>query len=147
MSLKDLLLPWEGIKTATDALKKDKNVGSKASIKNAVKGDNHSSAVGAVGSIGQRFSDPLATLFGEKYLTLINDTLPTAVNSALSPVAKAGAKLDPLHYVGGDVGDAQKKGEDWITNKPGDTLAAVIGAIYGAGALAGSGGAGAGGGA
>jgi hypothetical protein len=146
MNILDMLLPWKQWQKAGEALKDPKTVGSKESIVNAARKDNHASPIAAVGSVGQRYTDPLYGLLGEGYIKLINDTLPGYVNKVLSPVAKAGAKLDPLHYVGGTVGKGQEYGEEWITNKPGDTLAMVLGAIYGGGAALGGGGAGAGGG-
>lgn len=107
----------------------------------AASGDNSSSIVARLGQWGQKYTDPLAWIFGRKYTQPLVDIADFS-NKQLSSVAqrdpmiKADQKYGPAAWFG-----LQKEGE-WTKNKPADTLAMLAGAYFGGGALAGLGGGG-----
>lgn len=144
--LSRMLLPWEAVKYASKKTKKTSKDGEPTSISTASRKDNHSSIYAAIHNLHGRYTDPLYNVFGENYEELVNEKIPTAVNKMLSPIVKASGKLDPLRYVGGDVGKGADYAGEWVENKPLDTIATVIAAIYGGAAAAGAWGGGAAGG-
>lgn len=142
-----MLLPWEAVKYATKKTKKTTKEGEPTSIKTAARKDNNSSIYAAIHNTYGRFIDPLYNVLGENYMEFTNEKLPTAVNKMLSPIVKASGKLDPLRYVGGDVGKGADYAGEWVENKPLDTIITVLGAVFGGMAAAGAGGGAAGAGA
>jgi hypothetical protein len=111
----------------------------------SLSGNNYEDPLGQAGSHFQRYTDPLALIFGQKYIDLTSKTLPTAGNRALSsivtPIDKASSYIDPLY--------SQTAGiHNWVNHKPGSTFGAVMGGMFAAPAIGGaagaSGGAGAG---
>ena len=104
---------------------------------------DHSSIVGHLGKIGQKISDPLAWVLGDKYTHLTSDVLPEKVNSGLSTVMKPFDKIDETINPVRKIPIVDRVG-DIVKNKPGDAAALVAGAYFAAPAL---GGGGAGGGA
>jgi len=104
---------------------------------------NSSSFVANLGEKGQKWTDPLAWMFGEKYTQPLRQ-LGDQSNSVFAQIGKPFAKVDkainPLRKI--PVYDNFAK---WTENKPVDT-AAIAAALY-AGAGAGGGGPGGGGGA
>jgi hypothetical protein len=107
---------------------------------------NNKSWLARAGSFGQQYTDPLYWIFGEKYTNQLEEWADKS-NSFLSkiakqdPVVQADRRNNPLQ----DSEEGEHVG-DWAENKPVDSIAAVLGAIFGGGALMGGAGAGAGGG-
>lgn len=108
---------------------------------------DHSSVLGHLGKYGQKISDPLAVIGGDKWTHLTSDVLPEKVNSGLSTVMKPFEKVDKT------VNPVRKikpidRAQDIVAAKPGDAAAVAAGAFFGGSALLGggaAGGAGAGG--
>lgn len=115
-------------------------------IEDSDSADNNKSWLARAGSFGQQYTDPLYLIFGEKYTDQLEEWADKG-NSFLSkiakqdPVVQADRRNNPLQ----DTEEGEHVG-DWAENKPVDSIAAVLGAIFGGGALLGAGGAGAGGG-
>jgi hypothetical protein len=107
---------------------------------------NHFSVLGHIGKYGQKWTDPLAWIGGDKWTHLTSDVLPGKVNEVGSHI------MQPFEYVDKTINPVRKipivnRVGDIVANKPGDVGALVAGAYFGAGALgggAGGGGAGAG---
>lgn len=112
---------------------------------NSLNKDNHLSPFGEAGLLG----DPLHYIVGDKYDNFMRKTweMPNQyAGQYLTKFDKFDRKINPIHRaidrtaIGGKIAD-------YAHNKPGDSLMAVLGAVYGGGALmAGGGGGSAGGG-
>lgn len=106
---------------------------------------NHSSILGHLGKYGQKISDPLAVIGGDKWTHLTSDVLPEKVNAGLSTVMKpfeaVDKKVNPVRKIPG-----VDRFQDIVAQKPGDALAIAAGAFFGGSALLGGGGAGGAGG-
>ncbi|WP_415830371.1 hypothetical protein, partial [Bordetella flabilis] len=109
---------------------------------NSADGDNHQSPIGALGSFGQKYTDPLSWIFGDKWTNLVSNKIPELANSGISKVMQPFEKIDKTINPVRRIPIVDKAG-DWIANKPVDTLGALAGAVYGGGALLGGMGAGA----
>lgn len=98
----------------------------------SLSGNNYEDPLGEAGSKFQRYTDPLAMIFGQKYIDLTSKRIPTEVNRALSsvvtPIDKASSYIDPLY--------SQTAGiHNWVNHKPGSTIGAVVGSAFAAPAL------------
>lgn len=101
---------------------------------------NHKSPFGEAGLM----FDPLAYLFGKKYKNFMRKTweIPNEkVGGVLKKFNKFDRKVNPIHRAI-DRTAIGAKVKDYAENKPGDSLMAVLGAVYGGGALLGGGAAG-----
>jgi len=109
---------------------------------------SHASFLGHLGKYGQRFTDPLAWIGGDKYTHLTSDVLPEKVNEGVSTVMQPFEKVDKTINPVRRIPIVNRAG-DIIAAKPGDALAIAAGAFFGGAAALGGGGAagGAGGGA
>jgi hypothetical protein len=111
----------------------------------ASSGDNSKSAVARIGSRGQKFTDPLAWIFGDKYTGALEDIADKS-NELFSKVTKPAGEIDkkinPVRKI-----PFVDKVATWTENKPVDTAAIVAGTVAGGAALAGGGAAGGAGGA
>ena len=124
--------------------KKDKvpKVGTSDYVSYANKKDNNASAIAAYDAkYVRKYTDPLYWIFGDRYLKLVDQTIPTAVNRFLEPFTEVARATDPLHYIAGQDSGYNEAG-DWTENKSGDVLAALAALYFGGSALAGSGGSG-----
>lgn len=102
---------------------------------------NHASFLGHLGKYGQKISDPLAWIGGDKWTHLTSDVLPGKVNEGLSHVMK------PFEYVDKTINPVRKipivnRIGNIVAAKPGDAGAIAAGAYFGGSALLGAGGAG-----
>lgn len=115
----------------------------------SVSGDNSLSPVARIGALGQKYTDPLAWIFGKKwtnFTTHLADESNKVLNKATKPLQKIDQKINPVRrFVPG-----VDKVASWTEHKPLDTAAIAAGAYFGGGALGnmrgGGGGGGAGGG-
>lgn len=109
-------------------------------------GGNSQSIVARLGQLGQKYTDPLAWIFGRKYTDqLVNgaDFSNKQFSSVVKPFDKVDQTINPVRrYV-----PAVNTVGNWIANKPADSLAIAAGAYFGAPALAGAMGGGSGSGA
>lgn len=107
---------------------------------------NNKSWLARAGTFGQQYTDPLYWIFGEKYTNQLEKWADKS-NGFLSkiakqdPVVQADRRNNPLQ----DSEEGEHVG-DWAENKPLDSIAMTLGAIFGGGAMMGGSGAGAGGG-
>lgn len=135
MSLWDYLLPWKAIPNMAKDVKKAWEGEGK---------NRHDSVFGAIGKYG----DPFGALMGDNWMEFFHEKIPREVNRAMEPAVQLGHNLNPLyHYGKSNDSDTLNAVHDFGSNKGGDVLAAVLGAVAGGGALLGGAGAGAGGGA
>lgn len=110
---------------------------------------NNLSSVARLGAMGQKYTDPLAWIFGDKWTgltTKLADDSQKYIAKGVKPFAKVDKAVNPLRQIG-----EFNKAMDWTEQKPVDTAAIAAGAYFGGGALAnglggGGGGAQAGGG-
>jgi len=107
---------------------------------NATRSDNNASPFGEAGLLG----DPLHYLIGDKYDNFMRKTweYPNEyAGKALTKFDTFDRKINPIHRaidrteIGGKI-------KDMVHNKPGDSALAVLGTIFGGGALMGGGAAG-----
>ena len=106
---------------------------------------DHSSIVGKIGGIGDKYLNPISWITGGKSTKLTSEVLPEKVNSGLSTVMKPFDKVDKTINPVRRIPIVNRAG-DIIANKPGDALAIAAGAVFGGGALLGGGAGGAAGG-
>lgn len=96
---------------------------------------NSKSFIARLGQLGQKYTDPLAWIFGRKYtdkLVGIADFSNRQLSSVASrdPMIKLDKKYNPLQQI-----PAIKKAGDWTTAKPADAAAIAAGAYFGGAAL------------
>lgn len=107
---------------------------------------DHTSVYSKWGAKGQKLSDPLAWLLGDKYVDFVSKKVPEATNRIGSQIMKPFEKVDkainPIRKI-----PIVNEFQDEVAKKPGDAIGTVIGAVAGGGALMGMGAGGAGGGA
>lgn len=111
--------------------------------------DKHKSVVARLGSKGQKYTDPLQWIFGDKYTDKLEkgaDMGNKYFSKINEPAAKLDKKINPLRQ---NV-DIVDESSSWVEDKPVDAAAIAAAAIFGGGAIAGGmgggGGAAAGGG-
>lgn len=107
---------------------------------------SHASFLGHLGKYGQKISDPLAWVGGDKFTHLTSDVLPEKVNQGLSAVMRPFDKIDqtinPVRKI-----PIVNRMANITAAKPGDAMAIAAGAVFGGGALLGGGAGGGAGGA
>lgn len=111
-------------------------------------GKNHKSLIARLGQLGQKYTDPLAWIFGRKYtdkLVDIADFSNKQFSSVMKPFDKVDKTINPLRRY--NVVPAVNNVKDWVSNKPADATAIAAGAYFGGGALGDAFGGGSGGGA
>ena len=143
MSLGDYLLPWKAIPNMIRDVK-DAGGGSKDG-EDGKRERNHSSVVGAIG----KYADPVGALLGDSWMDFWHDRLPTKLNEYASGIAQKDPfiQLDRKYGLG-QKGSPLRGVSNFAEDRPADTTALVLGAIFGGGAaLGGAGGGSAGGGA
>ncbi len=125
MSVWDYLLPWKAV---PNMIKDVKDV-AKPSGKN-----EHGSIVGAIG----KYADPGGALLGDRWMEFWHERVPAKVNEYLEPVGEFHRKyLDPIAMAAPEDSKLQKV-PDFVQAKGGDSVAAVLGAIYGLPAIFGA---------
>lgn len=94
--------------------------------------DKHKSVFSGIG----RLSDPFMNAVAPDFATWLHERVPEKANSYVSGVMDKDPfiNLDKKYGVGHYLGENTT---DWVSNKPVDVIAAVLGAIYGGGALLG----------
>ena len=108
-------------------------------IGNSDSSGNNRSFLARMGTFGQQYTDPLYWIFGRKYTDKL-EGLADKSNRFLSkiarqdPVVQFDRRNNPLQ----DTPEGKKAG-DWAENKPLDSIAAVLGGVFGGGALLGGG--------
>lgn len=99
-------------------------------------GKNHSSLIARLGQWGQKFTDPLAWVFGRKYtdkLVDIADFSNKQFSSVMKPFDKVDQTINPFRRY--NVVPGVNNIKDWVANKPADAAAIAAGAYFGGGAL------------
>lgn len=107
---------------------------------------NHDSILGNLGKKFQKYTDPLAMAFGDKFVNLTSVEIPRMSNQALSKVVKPFDKVDETINPVRQIPVVDKVG-DVVADKPASAIGTVVGAAFGGAALAGAAGAGGAGGA
>lgn len=104
----------------------------------SLSGDNSMSAVARLGQQGQKWTDPLAWILGDKYTNALVK-LADKSNKGFSEIAKPAVKVDkainPLRQI-----PAYDQFASWTEAKPVDTAAIAAGAYFGGSALGNMGG-------
>jgi hypothetical protein len=101
--------------------------------------DNHLSPFGEAGLLG----DPLHYIGGDKYDNFMRKTWETpneVVGNGITKFDTYDRKVNPIHRAM-DRTEIGGKIKDFVHNKPGDSAMAILGSIYGGGALMSGGGA------
>jgi hypothetical protein len=135
----DWLFPWTAFPKAWDETKNHASAEGK---------NKHESIFSGFG----KFGDPVGMTLWPKLSTYVNTRIPKKANELLGGVTKFTDDYSPHHalinagIIKGDAAKASDKVSGFAINKPADTLAAVLGMIFGGGALFGGAGAGAAGG-
>ena len=142
MSFLDYVLPWKAVPNMIRDVKAAG--GGSKDDENGKRRRNHGSVVGAIG----KYADPAGALLGDSWMNFWHNRLPTKMNEYASGVAQK----DPMiqfdrKYGLGQKGSPLRGVSNFAEDRPADTTAMVLGAIFGGGALlGGAGGAGGGGG-
>lgn len=99
---------------------------------------DHTSVYSKWGAKGQKLSDPLAWLLGDKYVDFVSKKIPEATNRIGSQIMKPFEKVDKAINPIRKIPIVNEAGDE-IAKKPGDAIGTVIGAVAGGGALMGMG--------
>lgn len=113
---------------------------------NSTSSKNNDSFIARLGGFGQKYTDPLAMIFGDKYtgaLTKLADKSQGYISKGMKPFEKIDKTINPVRRFVPGVDQLS----DNIAQKPVDTAAIVAGMLASGGALSGAMGGGAGGGA
>lgn len=101
---------------------------------NSADSSNSLSPVARLGAVGQKYTDPLAWIFGKKYtnlLTKIADKSNQIGAKVGKPLTKIDKTLNPVRRLI----PAVDKVANWTEQKPADTAAIAAGAYFGGSAL------------
>lgn len=101
---------------------------------NSTSADNSLSPVARLGAVGQKYTDPLAWIFGKKYtdlLTKIADKSNAIGAKVGKPLTKIDKTLNPVRRLIPAVDQVA----NWTEQKPADTAAIAAGAYFGGSAL------------